>query len=178
MNKKLSVYCIAMCLIAYSQLIYSDESLPDTVLTISLDVVNITCDINDGQGFNKIIDFETINESDLLTGKQPAVKAQFIVDCQKSGVKPDFIDIKMRPGSQGTLNNGVDGELKTNLAGVGINLSWLDGSPIDLSGVNKRFSANNNHQFDISFFAKPYAQAQTVEKGLMKSSVIINALYK
>ena len=140
MNKKLSVYCIAMCLIAYSQLIYSDESLPDTVLTISLDVVNITCDINDGQGFNKIIDFETINESDLLTGKQPAVKAQFIVDCQKSGVKPDFIDIKMRPGSQGTLNNG--------------------------------------HQFDISFFAKPYAQAQTVEKGLMKSSVIINALYK
>lgn len=86
MNKKLSVYCIAMCLSAYSQLIYSDESLPDTVLTISLDVVNITCDINDGQGFNKIIDFETINESDLLTGKQPAVKAQFIVDCQKVGL--------------------------------------------------------------------------------------------
>ncbi|MRF64812.1 fimbrial protein, partial [Staphylococcus epidermidis] len=29
-----------------------------------------------------------------------------------------------------------------------------------------------------SFFAKPYAQSQIVEKGSLKSSIIINALYK
>ena len=178
MNKKLYAYFIITCLNAYSPLTFSDESLPDTVLAISLDVVTITCNINDGKGFNKIVDFETINESDLLSGKQPAVKTQFIVDCQKSGFKPDYIDIKIKPGRQGALNNGVSGELKTNLAGVGIYLSWLDSSPIDLSGVNKRFNANQNNLFDISFFAKPYAQSQNVEKGLMKSSLIINALYK
>ena len=49
---------------------------------------------------------------------------------------------------------------------------------IDLSGKNQRFSANGNNQFDISFFAKPYAQSPSVEKGIMKSSVIISALYK
>lgn len=64
------------------------------------------------------------------------------------------------------------GELKTNLSGVRIYLSWLDATPIDLSNVNKRFNANQNSQFDISFWAKPYAQGQTVEKGLIKISLI------
>ncbi|HFF1653596.1 TPA: fimbrial protein [Providencia rettgeri] len=178
MNKKISASLIATILIGYSHYVFSDEVLPDTILKISLDIVNITCDINDGKGFNKIVDFKVINEGDLLAGKQPAVKTQFIVDCQKSGFKPSHIDIKFRPGSQGALNNGTGGELKTNLSGVGIYLSWLDVTPIDLSGTNTRFSANNNNQFDISFYAKPYAQAQSIEKGVMKSSVIIDMLYK
>lgn len=178
MNKKIYAYFMVTCLNFYSPLTLSDEALPETELAISLDVVTITCNINDGKGFNKIVDFNVMNENDLLSGKQPAVKTQFIIDCQKSGFKPNYIDIKVTPGSQGALHNGLGGELKTNLSGVGIYLSWLDTTPIDLSGVNKRFSANQNNQFDISFWAKPYAQGQTVEKGLMKSSLIINALYK
>lgn len=168
---------MATCLNFYSPLTLSDENLPETILDISLNVVTITCNINDGKGFNKIVNFEAINESDLLSGKQPAVKTQFIVDCQKSGFKPSYIDIKVTPGSQGAYDV-LDGKLKTNLSGVGIYLSWLDSTPIDLSGGNKRFSANKNYQFDISFYAKPYAQELTIEKGLMKSSLIINALYK
>ncbi|MEQ5138173.1 fimbrial protein [Providencia alcalifaciens] len=178
MNKTLSFCFLFMLMSGYPLHTVADEILPDTVLSISLDIVNITCDINDGKGFNKIIDFDVINETDLLAGKQPAVKTQFIVDCNKSGFKPNNIDIKVYPGAQGALNNGVGGELKTNLSGVGIYLSWMDKSPIDLSGKNQRFSANGNNQFDVSFFAKPYAQSPSVEKGIMKSSVIISALYK
>lgn len=178
MNKKIYAYFIASCLNFYSPLSLSDEALPEIVLAISLDVVTVTCNINDGKGFNKIVDFDVINENDLLSGKQPAVKTQFIIDCQKSGFKPNYIDIKVTPGSQGALHNGLGGELKTNLSGVGIHLFWLDATPIDLSGVNKRFNANQNSQFDVSFWARPYAQGQTIEKGSMKSSVIINILYK
>ncbi|EPG6919093.1 TPA: fimbrial protein [Proteus mirabilis] len=178
MNKKIYMYFIITCLSNFPQPSLSDEILPDAQLTISLDLVRITCDINNGKGFNKIVDFDVINESNLLAGNQPAVKTQFIVDCQKSGFKPEHIDIKVKPGSQGALNNGIGGELKTNLSGVGIYLSWADSSPINLSGVNKSFSADLNNQFDISFFAKPYAQSQIVEKGSLKSSIIINALYK
>nr|WP_282554127.1 fimbrial protein [Providencia rettgeri] len=178
MNKKIYFYIIPLIIMNCSQNVFADEILPDIQLKISLDVVNITCNINDGKGFNKIVDFKVINETDLLTGKQPAVKTQFIVDCQKSGFKPNNIDIKFRPGPQGMFNDGSDGKLKTNLSGVGIYLSWLDSKPIDLSGTNKRFSANSHNQFDISFWAKPYAQSQSVEKGIMKSSVIIDMLYK
>ncbi|GKX64281.1 fimbrial protein [Pragia fontium] len=177
MNNNIYGYLIIALLGLYSPFSAADEALPDTTLSISLDVVNITCDVNNGEGFNKTVDFKVINESTLLAGKQPAVKTQFIVDCQKSGVIPKNIDVTFKPGSQGALNNGTGGELKTNLFGVGIQLTWPDGTQVDLSGKNKQFTANNN-QFDISFFAKPYAQAQSVEKGSMKSSVIINLLYK
>ncbi|AKJ43980.1 fimbrial protein [Pragia fontium] len=183
MNKNIYGYLIIAWFGWYSPFVAADtdayayETLPDTKLSISLEVVNITCDVNDGEGLDKIVDFKVINEKTLLAGKQPAVKAQFIVDCRKSGVMPKNIDVKLKPGSQGALNNGTGGELQTNLSGVGINLSWPDGTPVDLSGKNKRFTANNN-QFDISFYAKPYAQGQSVEKGIMKSSVIIDMLYK
>lgn len=83
MNKKIYMYFIITCLSNFPQPSLSDEILPDAQLTISLDVVRITCDINNGKGFNKIVDFDVINESNLLAGNQPAVKTQFIVDCQK-----------------------------------------------------------------------------------------------
>ncbi|WP_071845524.1 fimbrial protein [Pragia fontium] len=156
---------------------YAYETLPDTKLSISLEVVNITCKINNGEGFDKVVDLGVMHETTLLEGKQPAVKTQFIVDCRESGVKPQNIDVKFKPGRQGTLNNGSGGELNTNLSGVGILLTLPDGTPVDLSGKNHRFTANNE-QFDISFYAKPYAQGQSVEKGIMQSNVIIDMLYK
>lgn len=97
------------CLNFYSPLTLSNEVLPETELAISLDVITITCNINDGKGFNKIVDFDVINKNDLLSGKQPAVKTQFIIGCQKSGFKPNYIDIKVTPGSQGTLHNDLGG---------------------------------------------------------------------
>lgn len=177
MNKKICNYFFITFLWLIIPRAFSEQTLPDTTLNIALDVVNITCNINDGQGFNKIVDFGVIDEAKLLSGKIPEVKTQFIVDCQKSGFVPENIDIKFHSGSQGALNLGLDGKLKTNLSGVIVQLSWPDGTPVNLSGVNNRIVANDK-KFDISFFSRPYAQHNAVEKGIMKSSVVINMLYK
>ncbi len=57
MNKKIYMYFIITCLSNFPQPSLSDEILPDAQLTISLDVVRITCDINNGLIINLILVF-------------------------------------------------------------------------------------------------------------------------
>ena len=182
MKIKKIVYMITVLLIC-TRVNMSMAAEVDTKLSLSMEVVNITCLINDGAGINQQVYLPLASQADLRAGTAKGGLAKLIVDCSNNSDIPTGIKVSLTPaGGASVVGSGVDGILSTDLSGVALKLVWqINDQPASLAiGNSSTFSpsASDPLRWNISLFVTPqYIQGEEIGKGFYKSAVKVHITY-
>lgn len=155
----------------------------DTQLSLSMEVVNITCLINDGAGINQQVHLPLVSEADLRKGTAKGGLAKIIVDCSNNSDIPVGIRVSLTPArGASVVGSGVDGILRTDLSGVALKLVWqINDQPASLAvGDYSTFSpsASDPLRWNISLLVTPqYIQGDEIGKGFYNSAVKVYVTY-
>ncbi|EBT2497848.1 TPA: hypothetical protein G8O64_004640 [Salmonella enterica] len=155
----------------------------DTQLFLRMDVVNVTCLINDGAGINQQVNLPLASQAELRAGTAKSGLAKLMVDCSKNLTQPASFEVSLAPsGGVSAVGSGADGILRTDLSGVALKLVWkINGQPASLAfGDYSKFfpSASTPQQWDLSLLVTPqYIPGENIEKGFYKSAVKVNIIY-
>lgn len=114
-----------------------------------------------------------------------STEVPLLVDCRSSASQPTAISVRLTPANGGGIvGNGSNGILKTDLAGIGLELTWkkLAGSPPVslLPGDETVFTAVNGSEgiWDLSLLAKPIlVHGEIPEMGRYTGMLQINLKY-
>ncbi|EBC5055223.1 hypothetical protein CQT90_20600 [Salmonella enterica] len=155
----------------------------DTQLTLQMEVVHITCLINDGVGINQQVYLPLVSQTELRADTAKSGLAKLIVDCSSSSNTPADITVRLTPvGGASVVGSGADGILKTDLSGVALKIVWnSDGQPVSLVPGNATVfspSASDPLRWDLSFLVTPkMISGEQLGSGHYKSALQINIVY-
>ncbi|EDV1002856.1 fimbrial protein [Salmonella enterica subsp. enterica] len=155
----------------------------ETQLTLQMQVVHITCLINDGTGINQQVYLPLTSQAELRAGTAKSALAKLMVDCGSSSDTPANITVSLTPAGGGTLvGSGVDGMLKTDLSGVALNIVWnSNGQPASLAPGNATVftpSASDPLRWDLSLLVTPKViNGEKLGGGHYKSALQVKITY-
>ena len=183
MKIKKTLYMIAGLLIYTGINMSIAAEKVDTQLSLKMEVVNITCLINDGAGINQQVTLPLASEAELRAGTAKGGLAKLIVDCSKNSNQSSGIKVSLTPvGGVTAVGSAVDGILSTDLSGVALKLVWqTNGQPASLAvGDYYSFppSASDPQRWNVSLLITPqYVPGEIIGKGFYKSAVKVNIIY-
>lgn len=139
--------------------VQATTSLGDVTLGINMLITDVTCSINNGKDISQQIVIPIVSHDTLRKNSAQSTDVPLLVDCRSSASLPAAISVRLNPAGGGApVGNGI---LKTDLAGIGLELSWknLAGSPpVSLLPDNETiFTTANGAEgiWDLSLFVKP-----------------------
>lgn len=166
-----------------SQAISSTSSIgSEQISNINMMVSTPICQINNGQGVAQQITMPSVSIYELRTNTGKTATAPLLVDCNSSDVQPNNILVTVKPaGSSTIVNNGQDGKLATDKAGVGLLLTWkVNSQAVDLSNHTITFPSSiaTEKLWDLSINAKPISTDNKIlSSGNYTGTIIVNLQY-
>lgn len=165
--------------------VQATTTIGDVIMGINMVVADVTCNINNGKGINQQIVMPIISWDELEKNSVHSTEVPLLVDCRSSASQPTAISVRLTPANGGGIvGNGSNGILKTDLAGIGLELTWkkLAGSPPVslLPGDETVFTAVNGSEgiWDLSLLAKPIlVHGEIPEMGRYTGMLQINLKY-
>ncbi|EAR9301726.1 fimbrial protein [Salmonella enterica subsp. houtenae serovar 44:z36,[z38]:-] len=131
------------------------------MLTLTMKVVEVTCQVNGGQGLSQQVVIPQVTVDALKAGNGVSAEAHLQVDCNGSRDQPEGITLSFEPaGGSSLLGDGSRGMLKTDREGVALALTWkYDGTPVSLLPEGRHFmpTMSAGGIWDLSVVARPVA---------------------
>lgn len=161
----------------------ADEKV-DIQLSLQMEVVNITCLINDGSGINQQVLLPLASQAELRAGTAQGGLAKLMVDCSNNLTQPAGIEVSLTPvGGVSAVGSAADGILSTDLSGVALKLVWqINGQPASLAGGDYSSfspSVSDQQRWNASLLVTPqHIPGEKIGRGSYKSAVKVNIIYK
>lgn len=182
-GKKLAMLVLGFICSEAINIAYAANNISDVTMNISMNIADVTCQVNSGQGVSQQIIMPIVSLSELQGDNAKSMEAPLKVDCSGSPSQPNYITISVGPsGGSSVIDGGINGMLKTNKTGVGLYLYWkVNSNPVILAPATTTTfypDISTGGVWDLTMVAKPVAVAgELAVGGDYIGAVIVNLRY-